>query len=100
MFLKAFDQLETANILNKDLVKTRDWAEERKMAFNPEPTKQVQEVAFSKKTQESFHPNLYFSNFVVEKVQIQKYLGLKLDKKISLKEHLKDMFAKIGKLEF
>ena len=28
--------------------------------------------------------------FVVEKVQIQKHLGLKLDKKLSFKEHLKN----------
>ena len=67
------------------------------MAFNPEQTKQVQEVAFSKKTQESFHPNLYFSKFVLEKKQIQKYLRLKLDKKLSLKGHLKDKFAKVNR---
>ena len=51
------------------------------MASNQDPTKQAQEVVFSKKSQESFYPNLYFNKYVVEKVQTQKHLGLKLDKK-------------------
>ena len=56
---------------------------------------------FQKKPQESFHPNLYFNKFVVKKVQTQKHLGLKLDKKLSLKEHLKiNMPKSIGELEF
>ena len=55
------------------------------MAFNPDPTKQAQEVVFSKKPQESFHPDLYFNKFVFEKVQTQKHLGLKQDKKLSFK---------------
>ena len=67
------------------------------MAFNPDPTKQAQEVVFSKKPRESFHPNLYFNKFVVEKVQTQKHLGLKLDKKLSFKEHLQDKFAKVNR---
>ena len=96
LFSIVSDPLETANILNKDLDKIRGWAEQWKMAFNPDPTKQAQEVVFSKKPQESFHPNLYFNKFVVEKVQTQKHLGLKLDKKLSFKEHLKDKFAKVN----
>ena len=53
--------------MNKDLDKIRGWAEQWKMTFNPDPTKQTQEVIFSKKTSESFHPKLYFNKFVVEK---------------------------------
>ena len=40
---------------------------------------------FQKKPQQSFHPHLYFNKFVVEKVQIQKPLELKLDKQLSFK---------------
>ena len=97
LFSIVSDPLETANILNEDLDKIRGWAEQWKMAFNPDPTKQAQEVVFSKKPRESFHPNLYFNKFVVEKVQTQKHLGLKLDKKLSFKEHLKDKFAKVNR---
>ena len=83
------DPLETANILNKDLHKIRGWVEQWKMAFNPDPTKQAQEVVLSKKLQESSHPNLNVSKFVVDKLEIQKHLGLKVDKKLSFKQHLK-----------
>ena len=97
LFSIVSDPLEIANILNKDLDKIRGWAAQWKMAFNPYPRKQAQEVAFSKNPQESFHPNLYFNKFMVEKVQTQKHLGFKLDKKLSFKEHLKDKYAKVNK---
>ena len=50
---------------------------------------------FFKKT--SFIPNLYFEKFVVEKMQTQKHYGLKIDKKLSCKDHVKDKFAKINR---
>ena len=50
LFSIVSDPLETANILNEDLDKIRGWAEQWKMAFNPDPTKQAQEVVFSIKT--------------------------------------------------
>ena len=34
---------------------------------------------------------------MVEKVQTQEHLGLKLDKKLSSKEQLKDKFAKVNR---
>ena len=73
--------------------KIRGLAEQWKMAFNPDPTRQAQEVFFSKKPGESFHPNLYFNEFVVEKVKTENHLGLKLDKKTILPKL-------IGELEF
>ena len=47
LFSIVSDPLETANIMNKDLNKIRGWAEQWKMAVNPNPTKQ--EVVFTKK---------------------------------------------------
>ena len=67
------------------------------MAFNSDTTKQAQEVVFSKNPKKSFHPHLYFNKFVVEKVQTQKHLRLKLDKKLSFKEDLKYKFAKVNR---
>ena len=74
------DTLETVNILNKNLDKIRDWAEHWKTVFHPYSTKHIQEV-FSKTPQEVFLPNLYFNKLVIEKMQTQKHLGPKLDKK-------------------
>ena len=49
LFSEICDPLETANVLNNDLRKIREWAEQWKMVFNPNPTKQAQEVIFFQK---------------------------------------------------
>ena len=54
------------------------------MSFNPEPTKQAQEVIFSRKTAKKIHPKTFFNNIPVVKAGSQKYLGLHLDSKLSL----------------
>ena len=40
----------TAKELNNDLIKISRWAYQWKMSFNPDPSKQAQEVIFSRKT--------------------------------------------------
>ena len=37
----------------------------RKMSFNPDQAKQVQDVIFSRKTNNIFHPPLYFNNATI-----------------------------------
>ena len=63
------------------------------MVFNPDPTKQAQEVIFARKSHSPKYPDLNFNNLVAEKVKTQKHLGLKLDEILNFKEHLKDKFA-------
>ena len=41
------------------------------MVFNPDPTKQAQEVNVSRKWQSPKHPALYFNNAVAEKLKAQ-----------------------------
>ena len=65
LFSVICDPLETANVLNNDLRKIREWAEQWKMVFNPDPTKQAQEVIFYKKSHSPKHPDLYFNSLVV-----------------------------------
>ena len=48
--------------LNDDLIKISNWAYQWKMSFNPEVTKQAQEVVFSHKIQKVTHPTVYFNN--------------------------------------
>ena len=52
----------SASHLNSDLSKTRKWAFQWKMSFNPDPSKQTQEVIFSCKIQKTFHPSIYYNN--------------------------------------
>ena len=70
--------------LNNDLTKISEWVVQRKMNFNPDPSKQAQELLFSRKISSKPYPSLYFDDNPVHQVQLQKHLGLFLDQKLSL----------------
>ena len=67
------------------------------MIFNPDLTKQAQEVIFSRKLNKPVHPNLTFNNSQVSQTESQKHLGLILDNKLNFNEHLKGVLDKISK---
>ena len=50
LFCVVHNANTTAKQLNNDLVKINRWAYQWKMSFNPDPSKQAQEVIFSRKT--------------------------------------------------
>ena len=49
LFSVVYDKNTSANELNNDLRKIRNWAYQWKMSFNPDPLKQVQELIFHAK---------------------------------------------------
>ena len=51
----------SANELNKNLYQINKWAFQWKMSFNPDPSKQAQEIIFSRKTKKICHPLLCFN---------------------------------------
>ena len=57
------------------------------MLFNPDLTKQAQEIIFRRKT-DTNHPNLYFNNEQMQRQSVQKHLGFFLDEKLSFLEHI------------
>ena len=65
--------------------------------FNLDPTKQAQEIVFSRKTSLRTHPSLMFNNSIVNVTTIHKHLGMTFDSKLSFDEHLKSVFKKISK---
>ena len=67
------------------------------MSFNPDRSKQAQEVIFSRKTSILSHPVLTFDNSPVTKTTDHKHLGLILDEKLNFKEHLKEKMSKVYK---
>ena len=71
----------SANNLNNGLSKINDSAIQWKMSFNPTPSKQAQEVIFSKKRQNINHDSIYFNQKLVQQVPSQKPLGMHLDTK-------------------
>ena len=67
------------------------------MSFNPDSSKQAQEVIFSRKLQKSTHPTLSFNNNTLTQSVTQKHLGMLLDTKLDFQEHLKSVLSKVKK---
>ena len=67
LFSTVRDPAKCAKVLNDDLLKVSNWAFKWKMIFNPDITKQAQEVIFSRKSKKTVHPAVYFSDAPVEK---------------------------------
>ena len=87
----------SAQNLNEDLNKINHWAFQWKMSFNPDPSKQAQEVIFSCKLQKSVYPPLHFNNIAVTQSTTRKHLGMILDVKLDFQGHLKNIYSKVNK---
>ena len=86
---------DSANLLNSDLSKINEWVLPWKMSFNPNPTKQAQEI--SHKTSQINHQGFRFNNNLVNVSSIHKHLGIIFDSKLSFDEHLKSVLKIISK---
>ena len=53
----------STSALNSDQLKIQDLAYQLSMSFNPDRTKQAQEIIFSGKKNAARHPPLFFQNF-------------------------------------
>ena len=67
------------------------------MSFNPSPSKQAQEVIFSRKRQNLNHNSIYFNHNLVQQVPSQKHLGMHLGSKFNLQEYLDTIMSKVDK---
>ena len=59
------------------------------MSFNPDPSKQAQEIIFSRKLENILHPPLVCNDANVSSCKSKKYLGILLDSKLIFEEHYK-----------
>ena len=67
------------------------------MSFNPDPSKQAQEVIFSRKLGKSIYPPLHFNDIAVTQSTTQKHLGILLDVQLDFQGHLKNIYSKVNK---
>ena len=65
LFFVAHDVHNCASNINKDLKVISDSVFGWKRSFNPDTSKQAQEIIFSRKKMKSPHPSVYFSNIPV-----------------------------------
>ena len=84
--------------LNNDLTKISEWTVQLKMNFNPDPSKQAQELLFSQKNSSKPYPSSNFNDNPVHQVQLQKHLGLFLDPKLSFDGHIWCILIKTRKI--
>ena len=97
LFSVTHDIITSANELNNDLKKISDWAFQWKISFNPDPSKQAQEVVFSGKLKNVSHPALVFNNANVSSCKSQKHFGILLDSKLTFEEHYKKLLDKTNR---
>ena len=64
------------------------------MSFNPDITKQAQEIIFSRKKNNTSHPSLYFNNTRIQRKSVQKHLDLFLHEKLSFLEDIDEKIKK------
>ena len=67
------------------------------MIFNPDLSKQAQEVIFSRKTNKINHPTTTFNTIPVARTPYQKHLGLYLDEKLNFNHHINVKISKANK---
>ena len=67
------------------------------MIFNPDLSKQAQEVIFSRKTNKISHPTTTFNIVPVAHTSCQKHLVLYLDEKLNFRQHINIKISKANK---
>ena len=97
IFSVVKDHLNSSNKLNEDLLKISQWAYQWKISFNPDVSKQAQEVIFSRKKTIGNHPAVFFNNLPINRKSTQKHLGLLLDEKLNFSEHINEKLKKVTK---
>ena len=83
LFSIVTDPNVTANQINNDLHNISTWTYQCKMNFNPDTSKQAQEVLFSRKVEVTAHRQLVFNNNPVHGTASQKHLEMFLDFKLN-----------------
>ena len=86
----------SAEVMNRDLIKISKWANQWKMYFNPDITKQEQEVIFSRKSKKTDHPTVYFSQAPIAHTNCHKHLAMFLEEKLNFLQQGKTSKANRG----
>ena len=67
------------------------------MSFNPDISKQVQEVIFSGKAVKASHPAAFFNDIPAARCSTHKHLGTYLYEKLNFGHHITEKIAKANK---
>ena len=67
------------------------------MFFNPDISKQAQEVTFSRKAVKASHPADFFNDILVARCSTHKHLSMYLDEKLKFGHHITEKNTKANK---
>ena len=87
----------TTRDLNYDWNRVRECTFRWKMSFNPEPSKQIQEVIFPYKLHKKDYLPLHFNDSSVKETCNQTHLEMLLDFKWNFRAHWKFLLKKVNK---
>ena len=65
------------------------------MSFNPDITKQAQEIMSFRKKNDTIHPSLYFNNVRIQRQFVKKHLALFLNENLSFLELIEANIKKV-----
>ena len=94
LFLTVYDPNMSADQLDQDLKKISNWVYKRKMIFNSDLSKEVQEIIFSRKSYKINQPITTFNTIPVARTPYQEHLGLYPDETLNFNHRIN---AKISK---
>ena len=97
LFSVVYDKDVSSKNLNDDLDSISNWAFQWKMSFNPDPSKQAQEIIFSRKKELNNDSVLCFNELPVKQSNCQKHLGMQLDKSLNFNLHIQEKIGKANK---
>ena len=84
--------------MNNDLKMTSAWVNDQwKMSFDSDPSKQAQEVIFSRKNKKIDHFLLVFNNTYIPQATSEKRVGIVLNNRLTSEKHLKGEVNKTNK---
>ena len=97
LFVRVNNVNMTHEQLVGDLRTINNWANQWKMEFNPDITKQAIEVIFSSKYKKESHPPLDFNGIPVSRETSTKHLGIILDDRLTFRKHILEAITKAKK---
>ena len=94
LYLIVDDPVMAANLMDIDLDKIHQWANNWLVKFNPHKT---EELIISRKTATVIHPSVSMNNVEVKRVEFHKHLGLTFNNDCTWHEHITEITSKAWK---
>ena len=87
-------RVESASLINRDLISISDWAKRWLITFSPSKTKSL---TISNKNDRHDNPTLFLNNLPIEEVSSHTYLGLTFSNNLRWNKHIDNITTKAHK---